>query len=641
VDFFTQQEAARRNTRLLVLLFCIAVFGLILLTNGLVAGFLLFSEDYNLYAGSRGGLQAYLQYFSWERFGSIGLAVTLTVAVVALANWIRLSTGGRAVAESMGGRQVLPDTDSDEERRCLNIVHEMSLAANMPAPALFVLEDERGINAFAAGTSPADAVVAVTAGTLRQLRRDELQGVIAHEFSHILNGDMRLNIRLAALLKGITFIGDVGHLLLRSGTRRRGYSGRKDSPALPLLGLGLLVVGWIGGVAAGFIKAAISRQKEFLADASAVQFTRDPTGIGNALKVIGGHVPGTLVHAARAVELSHIFFGQVNHHLWQLFATHPPLEQRIRRIDPAWDGEFITRRVSEYRGQPTRAGDGAVGVGRAAIVAAAIAAANSRDAEFGEPAAAGLQGEAAPLPEHLGVVVKEPLGATAAVFALLLSPEQDVYREQLRCIESSGVQGQADFTIRLMDEVHALHPGQRFPLVALAMPTLKTLSVPQYRVFKDTLLALIRADRRTDLGEWCLFQLVRHYLDPVHGGDDRSRPRHRHLRKVAYHLRVVLSLFAHEGSGDPVEAFTEAAISVDLPALTLMPREQISIADFSRAVHELADCYPLLKARILRAMVLAAEANRDVCVREREIIVTVAAIMDCPLPDGIALGFPG
>ena len=368
MNFFEQQDLARRNSRLLLVMFLIAVFGLIVLTNVLVAGFLYLGDDYNIYGGSREGVAGFWSYFSWQRFGGIGLGVTATVALVVFVKWLQLSAGGKSVAEGMGGTRILPQTRDKAERRCLNIVEELALAANMPVPPVYVLNTERGINAFAAGSTPADAVVAVTRGTLEHLKRRELQGVIGHEFSHILNGDMRLNIRLAAMLKGITFIGDVGHILMRSSNRHRtGLDDRRGSgAALPILGLALFVLGWLGGLTAGFIKAAISRQKEFLADASAVQYTRDPDGIGDALKVIGGYIPGTLVHAARATELSHIFFGQVEHRLWQLFATHPPLDERIRRVDTDWDGQYIKRQVKHYKEEPSHPGAGEVGVGRAA-----------------------------------------------------------------------------------------------------------------------------------------------------------------------------------------------------------------------------------------------------------------------------------
>mgnify|MGYP001829007788 FL=1 len=245
MDFFEQQDIARRNTRMLVLLFLAAVLLLIVLANVALAGFLFFGQDYNIYSGSRQGMDGFMSYFSWLRFGNIGLAVTATVALVVFLKWLQLSTGGKVVAESMGGSRILPQTRDRAERRCLNVVEEMALAANMPVPPVYVMNGERGINAFAAGITPADAVVAVTRGTIEHLKRHELQGVIAHEFSHILNGDMRLNIRLAAMLKGITFIGDVGHILLRSSNRHRTGAGRADGKSgssLPVLGLAVILI---------------------------------------------------------------------------------------------------------------------------------------------------------------------------------------------------------------------------------------------------------------------------------------------------------------------------------------------------------------------------------------------------------------
>jgi len=674
MNFFEQQDLARRNTRLLVLMFLVAVLGLVLLTNVLVAGFLYVGDDYNIYGGSRDGVAGFWSYFSWQRFGGIGLGVTATVAMVVLVKWLQLSAGGKAVAEGMGGTRILPQTRDKAERRCLNIVEELALAANMPVPPVYVLNSERGINAFAAGSIPADAVVAVTRGTLEHLKRHELQGVIGHEFSHILNGDMRLNIRLAAMLKGITFIGDVGHLLMRASTRPR--TGLRDDKgagaALPLLGLALFVLGWLGGLAAGFIKAAISRQKEFLADASAVQYTRDPDGIGDALKVIGGYIPGTLVHAARATELSHIFFGQVEHRLWQMFATHPPLDERIRRVDSRWNGDYIQRKVVHYREEPSHPGAGTVGVGRAAIVAAAAAAAAgnvagvqealaqagnagqlldfdqedaaqfaesaagpANDADFDTPAPDDSTGarERAHLPPALVEHSRDPLGASALVLSLLVARDDAVRQKQLQLMGNSGVTGLEELVNTLSPGVAELGPNHRLPLLELCIPSLKTMSAKQYRVFKDTLLQTIKADRRTELYEWCLFQLTRHYLDPEFLAVKPVRYRYRRLGKVAHYLRVVLSVLAHEGSGSAEQAFRLGADSLGLEKLTLMALEDCSVSAFSNAAQELGQCYPLLKPRILKAMALAASANGDVCDKEKELVRALAAVMDCPIPD--------
>lgn len=642
MDFFQHQDIARRNARLLLALFALAVLLLILLTNLAVAVFLWFSQNYNVYSG---GERSFLASFTWQRFAITSLAIAATVALVTLVKWLQLSTGGKVVAEALGGTRVLPQTDDRFERRCLNVVEEIALAANMPVPALYVLDGERGINAFAAGITPADAVVAVTRGTLEHLKRHELQGVIAHEFSHILNGDMRLNTRLAAMLKGITFIGDVGHILLRSsrhartgGNRRRGSGGA----ALPLLGLALWVLGWLGELAAGCIKAAISRQREYLADACAVQYTRDPTGIGDALKVIGGYVPGTLVHSARAAEMSHIFFGQIEHALWQWFPTHPPLEQRIRRVDPVWDGQYIERKPHHYPERPRRPGAGEVGVGRAALVAAALAAAEQEsgsgaDADFGpEPEA--LETATAnryQLPVAFVRHSHDPVGAQALALAALIHRDRDIRQRQLALIGEQQVSGLEALVNTLAPGVAELPAGARLPLIEMCLPALKSLSPRQYRIFKDTLLAIIRADRRTELFEWCLFQLLRHYLDPEFDRVRPSRPRHRSLAPVRRELQLVMTVLARERGGDPGPALAAAARELGLPGLQALPREQCSVWAFSKAVHQLADCYPLLKPRVLKAMALVARSDGQLSASEREIIHAVATVMDCPLPPEI------
>ena len=642
MNFFQQQDVARRNSRLLVLLFSLAVLGLILLTNAAVAAFLYFGDDYSIYSGSRRGVSGFVSYFSWERFGGIGLAITATVTLVVMVKWIQLSTGGKVVAESMGGIRILPQTRDQAERRCLNVLEEMALAANMPVPPVYVMNHERGINAFAAGIVPADAVVAVTRGTIDHLKRHELQGVIAHEFSHILNGDMRLNIRLAAMLKGITFIGDVGHILLRSNSRvRTGRSGKNDA-ALPMLGLALWILGWLGGLAAGFIKAAISRQKEYLADAGAVQFTRDSGGIADALKVIGGYIPGSLVHAARAAEMSHIFFGQIEHHLWQLFSTHPSLQERIRRLDARWDGQYIQRQPKHYP-NPTIEPSDVAGTKRAALVAAAMASVASSagtqqalpDADFAEETVdfEAETAEQAQIPLALVRHSHEPLGAHALTCALLMNVHEDVYPLQIDVLQQSKTRGLAVLTHTLFPAVAELGAPKRLPLLELCLPALKSISLKQYRSLKTTLLQLIQADARTELHEWCLYQLVRHYLDPEFIQVKPSRARHRSLSKVQPHLRVTLSVLAHEGGGDTATVFQMGTRELGLDSLQLLPRDQCSVSAFSKSVHELADCYPLLKPRVLKAMTLAAGEDGQLSPEEKEIIAAMAAVMDCPSPE--------
>lgn len=660
MDFFAQQDLARRNTRLLLMLFVAALLLIVCLVFVVVTAALYYSEAG--YADQGMTLAGLLSYLDWQRFSMVFLAVSALVGGVSLVRWLALSAGGKVVAEGAGGERVLPQSTDPAERRALNIVEEMALASNMPVPPLYVLNDERSVNAFAAGTSVANAVVAVTRGTLDTLTRDELQGVIAHEFSHILNGDMRLSIRLMALLKGITALADIGGFLLRSGfytgsSRRRGKDG-SGQLAIMGVGLGFWVLGSIGGLMAGLIKSAVSRQKEYLADASAVQFTRNPEGIGSALKVIGGISAGSLVHSARASEISHLFFAQALHRLWQGFATHPPLEKRIRRIEPQWNGQFIQRKVDQYASSKDCAD---VGVGRAAIVTAAIAShavaelnlpdkdnadaqqptISRPDAEFNQIEASlpdsALGAQKQPVPAHLVEFMHEPLGAQAVLLALLMDSDEQIASRQWSSIDGMATQGLRAEVSAVLPVLAKLHPTTRLPLTEMCLPALKSMSQPQYQRFRQSMLELAHADRQIELYEWCLFQLVSHYLAPEFSPQRLSRPRYRELQQVQKAIAQVLSMLVWEGLSDmPPEAlFDVAAQALALDQITLLPHAHLKMEAFSSAVYQLADCYPLLKPRILKAMALAAGYDGILSAPEREIIAAIAAVMDCPVPDNL------
>ena len=319
-DFFERQDIARRNTSRLVLLFVLAVLAIMLSIDLLLAA----TMGYLSRDPATGAID-------WSLAGDlqlVGIAVVGTLVVVGggtLFKIAQLRGGGRVIVEELGGRRLNPDTSVPAERQFLNVVEEMVIASGTPAPPVYLLDEEEGINAFAAGFTINDAVIGVTRGAVERLPRDELQGVIAHEFSHILNGDMRLNIRLIGLLNGILIIGILGYFMLRvaafSGSRHRRSS--RDSSPLPMLalGAGLLVVGFLGTFFGNLIKAGVSRQREFLVDASAVQFTRQPAGIAGALKRIGGFLRGSTVQSPNAPEASHMFFGRATSGLKALFMT--------------------------------------------------------------------------------------------------------------------------------------------------------------------------------------------------------------------------------------------------------------------------------------------------------------------------------
>ena len=338
MNFFQAQDDARKKTLWLAVLFSAAVLSLILLTNLLVAAVYVWTSNY---AGPEQlNLVGLLSALPTETWLLITTGVLGVVGVASLYKFLIVRGGGRTIAESLGGRLLTYDTTAGNSRRLLNVVEEMAIASGVPVPPVYLIPED-SINAFAAGFGPDDAVIGVNQGTLELLSRDELQGVIAHEFSHILNGDVRINLRLIAILHGILFLGMLGYGILRGVGHGRRTSSSGNNSALPVIGLavGLLVIGYAGTFFGNLIKAAVSRQREYLADAAAVQFTRNPDGISGALKKIGGHYQGSEIRSAAAGEASHMFFGQVRTlFLNNLTATHPPLEKRIRAIDPRWDG---------------------------------------------------------------------------------------------------------------------------------------------------------------------------------------------------------------------------------------------------------------------------------------------------------------
>jgi Zn-dependent protease with chaperone function len=330
MDFFAHQQKARKSTKVLVVYFGIAVVCII--ASVYFASLLIFHGFDTRQAGNAATQDLVL----WDAmlFLRVVLGTLGVVIIGSLYKTAALAKGGSAVAESLGGRLVDPDTTHPDERKLRNVIEEMAIAAGVPLPKIYVLDHETGINAFAAGHTPNDAAIGVTAGCVTLLDRDELQGVIGHEFSHILNGDMRLNLRIMGVLFGILCLSVIGRVLIYSRGGDRGKS------PLMLLGLALMFIGAIGVFFGRLIQAALSRQREFLADASAVQFTRNPAGLSAALQKIGG--AGSQVHSAHAGEASHLFFSNgLGKPFLGALATHPPLDKRIRAIDPAWNGTFL------------------------------------------------------------------------------------------------------------------------------------------------------------------------------------------------------------------------------------------------------------------------------------------------------------
>jgi Zn-dependent protease with chaperone function len=630
MDFFSNQDAARRNTKYLVMLYVLAVCMLIGLANLLIA-FCLWFFDGNSIAD---GTTTFTAFFTWRMLGKVSLGVTAIVACAILFKWLTISSGGKAVAESLGGVRISPNTDNLDQQRILNVVEEMALASGMPVPPVFLLAKERGINAFAAGFTPADAVIGITQGSLDNFNREQLQGVVAHEFSHILNGDMRLNLRLIALLNGILFIGSIGQFIMRSAgsasSRRRSVDIR-----LVLIGLAMAVVGWLGIFFGGLIKAAINRQREYLADASAVQFTRNPGGIADALKIIGGSSMGSRIVNTAADETSHMFISNALGK-FAIFSTHPPLQERIKRIDRTWDGEMIVRPGDHVNTQADPgAAPAAAEKSRATAMAGAAMVMGGVLAGRRDPGKKVAGQPPGALPAGLTDRLHEPLTACAVIYALLLDEKKDILEHQLTAITTNGAQGASSLAAKMALEMKGMDPAWRVILIEKVMPALKSMSLNQYRNFKKVLVLLIRTDEKIDLFEWCLFQLIRHFLGAEFGDRRPSKPRFKTIADVADAYALVLSALVHHGHREPAtaqRAFNLGATTGGLYNGSLLAESQCAMEDFSKAADRLADCYPLLKARLLKGLVETARFDGTISVMENELITSIAAAMDAPLP---------
>jgi len=623
MDFFTNQDIARRNTKYLVLIFLVAVLLLIFLANIVVALCLWI-------ASGKTHIDTSLPLFSlinWHVFGLVCLGVNVVIGLAIAYKWIQLSDGGKSVAEALGGSRLSPNTEDLQQRRMQNVVEEMALASGMPVPPVYLLAREQGINAFAAGNSPADAVIGITQGALDQFNREQLQGVIAHEFSHILNGDMRLNLRLIALLNGILFLGNCGRFLLRS----TGYSSRSTRRSgggrLLILGLAMAAIGWIGTFFGGLIKAAINRQREFLADASAVQFTRNPNGIADALKIIGGYSRGSRMIAADAEEASHLFISNALAG-FAFFKTHPPIAERIRRLDSQWDGKMIQRQPIQPQGNggQTHAAGHRPNVSPAAVLGAVL----GQVASGGQKTPVSL---AVPVP--LMDKLREPLSAVALLYALLLDKDPDVREKQMAIIRDNAPLGSAQLCAVLTKEIDNIDPALRIVLIEKAMPALKSMSRNQYITLRKGLKRCIHADQKIDLFEWCLFQMVRHHLGAEYGDKRASRQHYKTVNELASHYVVVVSTFIHHCHLQPEtaeRAFTRGANTAGLYVAHLLPKAECTMEDFIKGVNAMADSYPLLKARLLKGLKHVIEFDRVITPMENELVTCIAAIMDSPLP---------
>jgi Zn-dependent protease with chaperone function len=647
MNFFESQDRARKNTIQLVFLFTLAVVALIIMTNLLVMW--MFGYLNNEQIQDRGTL---LQQVDWRAFAIISAGVAVVVLMGSLYKIIALSAGGKAVAEALGGNLIPQNTRDLKQRKILNVVEEMAIASGTPAPPVYLLADEPGINAFAAGFSPRDAVIGVTQGTIDHLSRDQLQGVIAHEFSHILNGDMRLNIRLIGVLNGILIIGIIGYFILRvASSSGRGRSNGKGAAAFLVLGIGLMVIGFAGTFFGSLIKAAMSRQREYLADASAVQFTRNPEGIAGALKRIGGLEFGSRVEDPGASEISHAFFARgISGFMQLLFATHPPLAKRILRIDPHWNGEFdAADKIDSPRDEEEAGKKGAMTreehAKKVATVVSGAALAEIATAidQIGNPKQEAIdyaRSLISELPMAVREAAREPYGARAVIYSLVLDPEQEVRSRQLKHLQEYADPDVFVSTQKLIPEMDGLDVVYRLPLVDIVIPALKQLSNSQYKSFRENLIALIEMDSRVDLLEWSLQKILFNHLDGQFFKPTHTKARYSHLDQLKKEIELVLSVMAyagHQNQNNIEEAFDAATRTLKLSGLQLVRVNEISISELDRSLKKLSQLKPLAKPQLLKASAISVVHDQKISPIELELLRAFSGALDCPMPPIIPL----
>ena len=642
MDFFARQEQSRRTSRALVGVFLLAfVFVALATTIVVTAALRLYTENNSLYLGTE----------SWSQWLGANAGLVLGVAagsfgLMVMASFYRtaqLSRGGGHVAQSLGGTRVTGDGSDPLERRLVNVVEEMALASGLPVPEIYVLQQESAINAFAAGRTGADAAIAVTRGALERLTRSELQGVIAHEFSHVLNGDMRLNQQLIGLSFGILVLSLIGRWLLRSMRYSRPSRGRKGGggiAAAMAIAVALVIIGWIGVLLSRLIKAGVSRHRERLADASAVQFTREPEGLAGALKKIGGYT--ARIVSVDTEEVSHMLFEGRSSAFSGWFATHPPLLERIRALEPNFDPRDLPTSVEPLPPPRTAeaAESGAAGLVGAGFTAPAGASPLERAGEIAGPAGRALH-EA--VPDEVLHAARSREGSLLLVVALGLSSEAATRRKQLAFVEQQLGTQRTELCKRLLGELERAPAELRLPVLELSLPALRQRPRGElaYVVELTTRVQELESERR--LFQFVLLRLVKAYLRDVPGVDSGPRRADRKLepRAAVRALLATVAAFGSEQAGAARAAYEAGIASVGWSMEPADPTFEppAPLRDLERldlALTALASIRPREKQRVLRGVFAAIRADAVTATEERELFRVIAVALDCPVPPDVA-----
>jgi Zn-dependent protease with chaperone function len=629
MNFFERQVQTRKLSRWLVVLFVCAVVAVVAAVD-----FVLFTTFASL------GPDAYgivLPNLEWMR-AHVGLVIVTTlivggiIGIASLYKSMSLRGGGGVVARSLGGVRVSPDSRDPLHRRLLNVVEEMSIASGVPMPEVYLLEQEAGINAFAAGQNPANAAIGVTRGALTKLTRAELQGVIAHEFSHILNGDMRLNVRLMGLLFGLLVISIIARTVLRHAPRG-GKRGGGAGSIVVVAGI-VFVVGYVGLFFGRLIQAAVSRSRESLADASAVQFTRDPTGLRGALVKIGAIGGGSQLASAKVEEVAHMLFAPG---IKRLFATHPDLEARLKAIDPRFDPQEFAgarARMTAVDDTPSAAAPASAADRLADVIRVPVDTHLAR--LVGNPATAHMELAhriRESLPPSLVAANHRPDSARALLFALAIDREPATRERQLLFVGQQLGAAVAALTKSLAADVDALAQEQRLPLLNSALPALRQLTREERMQVMACLNGLLQREGRPSLHAYALRKLAQVHLRDEF--DPRARPGRLTLAQVSRELQIVFSVLAQYGHPNETaarrayEAGLHHVLPRERPAYGVLPNWQ---REMDVALNRLDALAPLAKEQLIEGLAKVVEHDGQMTVGEAELLRVVCAVLHCPLP---------
>lgn len=645
--FFEQQSLARRRTSQLVFLYCCAIVLIIF------AVYMIVYAAWQASATSH-SITTSLQHFNdlepdkifylpsfFEPWLFFRVAL-ITAGIIILGTLYKvsaLSSGGSSVAKALGGQLIDPSTQDANERKALNVVEEMAIASGLPVPSVYSLDKEEGINAFASGFGPSDAVIGITKGCLTKLKREELQGVIGHEFSHILNGDMRLNIRLIGILHGILLIGLIGETLMRIAQRSRSSNDKGFPVVIVLTGLGLFIVGYIGVFFGRLIKSAVSRQREFLADASSVQFTRNPAGLSGALKKILAYTKGSELQNDKAEQASHMFFSNaLGQSLMKIFETHPPLVERIKRIDPSFKVDLIHLRA-ELDKESLEQNE--INESEESSISAFSAASSPNEviSSIGQLRIKNINAASAIVSGFDPIILsaaRNELGARALLCGIIISIDTSTSTLRREILHEKLGNDLAFAVEKLLPNINKLRRETFLPLIDMCIPSLRKMRQSDYLAFKKQIDWLIHSDNVISFLEYALSKLVFRNLDTLFFGKIKKAIKFQSVKDIAGNCADLLSHIAVVGDGDlqqKTQSFREAMKQIGLPdTYELLEPKSLSLAKVDAALEKLEHASFEVKEKIMRAAATCMAFDGVINTNEMCLIRALGSHLDCPVP---------